>query len=158
MIGMFSKPAVSENSSRIDLRKADEIRIKTISSIKKLLGDRKDRSARNFELILRLGELYVERHDYIRDLEADAYSKLYSEWQMKAPDKRGSEPNLTYKVANAELSKAAMAFRRLVSEYPRHPRTDMALFALAKTLARLGDDNAESYFAQLVRCDSPTRG
>ena len=140
-----------ENSSRIDQRKADEIRVKTITSIKKLLADRKDKSARNFELILRLGELYVERHDYIRDLEADAYAKLYSEWQLKAPDKRGNEPVLTYKVANAELSKAAMSFRRLVSEYPRHPRTDMALFALAKTLARLGDDNAESYFAQLVK-------
>ena len=140
-----------ETSSRVDQRKADEVRLKTVSSIKKLLADRKDKSARNFELILRLGELYVERHDYIRDLEADAYAKLYSEWQAKNADRRGSEPNLTYKLANAELSKAALAFRRLVSEYPRHPRTDMALFALAKTLARLGDDNAESYFAQLVK-------
>ncbi|NBQ53960.1 MAG: hypothetical protein EBU49_10320, partial [Proteobacteria bacterium] len=52
-----------ETSSRVDQRKADEVRLKTIASIKKLLADRKDKSARNFELILRLGELYVERHD-----------------------------------------------------------------------------------------------
>ena len=138
-------------SSRADLRKADEIRVKTIASIKKLLGDRKDKSGRNFELILRLGELYVERHDYIRDLEAEAFSRAYADWQAKPEKTRGAEPRLTYKIANAELTKAAMAFRRLVSEYPRHPRTDSALFALAKALGRLGDDNAESYFNQLIK-------
>jgi TolA-binding protein/Tfp pilus assembly protein PilN len=138
-------------SSRVDLRKADEIRVKTIASIKKLLGDRKDKSGRNFELILRLGELYVERHDYIRDLEAEAFSRAYADWQAKPEKSRGAEPRLTYKIANAELTKAAMAFRRLVSEYPRHPRTDSALFALAKALGRLGDDNAESYFNQLIK-------
>lgn len=140
-----------EKATRADQKKADEIRLTTISSIKKLLGDHKDKSPRNFELILRLGELYVERHDYIRDLEADAYSRAYTEWQAKGADKRETEPKLTYKIATGELSKAAMAFRRLVSEYPRHPRTDAALFALAKTLGRLGDDNAEAYFTQLIK-------
>ena len=140
-----------ENTSRADLRKADEIRMKTLSSIKKLLGDRKDKSQRNFELILRLGELYVERHDYIRDLEADAHARLYTAWQAKPESSRGPQPELTYKLANAELTKAAIAFRRLVADYPRHPRTDAALFSLAKTLGRLGDDNAESYFNQLIK-------
>jgi TolA-binding protein len=139
------------DASSQDLKKADEIRVKTINSIKKLVSDQKTRSPRNFELLLRLGELHVERHDYIRDLEADAYSRAWKAWEAKPENQRGAEPKLTYRIANQELAKAANAFRRLVAEFPRHPRTDSALFALAKTLGRLNDDNAESYYNQLIK-------
>src|SRR5690348_12449570 len=60
--------------SAADQEKADKLRRKTIDSIKDLL-DSKKKSVRRFELLLRLGELYVERHDYLRDVELSKYEK-----------------------------------------------------------------------------------
>src|SRR4051812_25096620 len=54
-------------------KKADGLRLKTISSIQSLLQDKKIRPAQKFELELRMGELYAERHDYIRDQEMTSY-------------------------------------------------------------------------------------
>ena len=51
-----------------NVAKADALRRKSISSISSLLESRK-KSAGRFELQLRLGELFVERHDYLRDTE-----------------------------------------------------------------------------------------
>ena len=132
------------------LKKADHLRRKTIGSIQALLNDSK-KSARRFELHLRLGELYVERHDYLRDIEMRSYDQQYEAWEKLDQDKRGNEPQLSTANSTAELTKAANSFRRLVREFPRHPRTDSALFALAKTLARLGKSTSVNYYEQLVK-------
>jgi len=160
LTGKIAAPSVEEHAdyfapSRRDVslgdqKRADELRLKTIASIRKLLEEKNEKSGRHFELILRLGELYVERHDYIRDVEADTYMKAYTAWEAKPKDKRGKEPELTYKRSQGELTKAVNAFRKLVNEYPKHPRTDAALYSLAKTLGRMGNDNAVQYYRQLI--------
>jgi len=136
--------------SAADLKRADDLRLKSITSIKALLKSKKEKSGRHFELLLRLGELYVERHDYLRDLEHETFGKTWDSWSTTPKEKRGPEPKLLTKGSNAELQKAITSFRTLVADYSRHPRTDAALYSLGKSLARAGNDNALEYYKQLI--------
>lgn len=131
-----------------NLKKAEQLRVKTIDSIEKLLLGQK-RGQRKFELYLRLGELHAERHDYLRDLEMRQYDISYSQWEING--KKGREPKLSTKQSKAALFKSVNAFRKLVREYPRNPRTDAALYSLAKTLLRLDNENAVLYFNQILK-------
>jgi len=131
-----------------NLKKAEQLRLKTIDSIEKLLLGQK-RGQRKFELFLRLGELHAERHDYLRDLEMRQYDISYSQWEQNG--KKGREPKLSNKESKAALLKSVSAFRKLVREYPQNPRTDAALFSLAKTLLRLDNENAVLYFNQILK-------
>jgi outer membrane protein assembly factor BamD (BamD/ComL family) len=133
-----------------DLAKADKLRRKTIDSIKDLLENKK--GTRRFELLLRLGELYVERHDYMRDYEMATYVKAWDTWSKETDkSKKGPEPKVDFSGSQNELTKAANSFRQLVNEFPKHPRTDAALYSLAQTLARLGKDTAIEYYKQLIK-------
>jgi TolA-binding protein len=140
---------IASGVSEDDLHKADELRNKTIESIKALLQDKSVKGSRAFELHLRLGELYAERHDYLRDLELRKYEQTYQKWVDGG--KNGKEPKLSEKASKAELVKAANAFRTLVTKFPNHKRTAAALFSLGKTLSRLGNENAILYFTRLTR-------
>src|SRR5436190_21693836 len=62
-----------KNISPEDRRKANQLRLQTIASIKSLLKQKNVKGSRRFELLLRLGELYSELHDYIRDEENADY-------------------------------------------------------------------------------------
>ncbi|SMF46963.1 tetratricopeptide repeat protein [Pseudobacteriovorax antillogorgiicola] len=137
----------TKNAADEALQKADDLRLKTIESIKNLTKA-KMRDEQKFELFLRLGELYSERHDYIRELEIREYERKHDRW-MKT--KKGREPKLTYKRSKAMLYKAVEAFRKLIADYPRHPRSDAAMFSLAKTLLRLENDNSMLFFKQLIQ-------
>lgn len=131
------------------LREADSLRVQTIVSIQKLLGESSSNPNRKFELYLRLGEIYAERSEYLRDIEMKDYETSFDKWKKNG--KKGSEPQLSTKNSKAELLKSTEAFRRLVREFPKHPRTDAALYSLAKTLLLLENDNAILYFNQLIQ-------
>lgn len=137
-----------KNISEKDLLKADVLRVKTIRSVSDIL-DSKKKSSRRFELLLRLGELHVERHDYMRDIEILKYQKDWDQWNKDG--KKTPEPKLEKSRSENEMLSAVSAFRRLVSEFPNHPRTDAALYSLGKTLARMGKDTSVDYFNQLVQ-------
>jgi TolA-binding protein len=138
----------SDRSSVERAAAADQITMKTIDSINKLLKSKMS-DERSFELYLRLGELHSERHDYLREQEMAVWDTQYKTWQKS--DKKGKEPALSTKKSQAELLKAVSAFRLLVTKFPKHPRTDAALYSLAKTLARLGNENSVLYFNQLIK-------
>jgi TolA-binding protein len=129
---------------------ADKLRLKTINSIESLLKSKK-KSIRRFELLLRLGELHVERHDYLRHVEMEKYSKQYDAWEKTPKAKRGKEPQLDISSSKSAMTRGVNSFRKLVREYPKHRRTDAALFSLAKALARLGKSTAANYFKQLLK-------
>ncbi len=142
----------SENRQGIPperLREADQLRVQTITSIQKLIDQGNMNENRKFELYLRLGELHSERSEYLRDLEMKDYDDRFATWIKDG--KKGKDPTLSTKNSEAELLKSADSFRRLVREFPKHPRTDAALYALAKTLLLLENDNAALYFNQLVQ-------
>lgn len=143
----FSKQPKSNASASVQ-KKADNLRLRTITSISKLLNSKKINKYRKFELYLRLGETYAERHDYLRGLEIEDFTKRYDKWVRKG--EKGKAPVANYSKSRNELTKAANSFRKLVNQFPKHPRTDAALFALAKTLLRLGNDNAVNYYNRLI--------
>lgn len=147
MSSYFSENRVGVSPEK--LREADGLRVQTILSIQKLLGEPSMNASRKFELYLRLGEIYAERSEYLRDVEMREWETSFDKW--KTTGKKGSEPVLTTKNSKAELMKSTEAFRRLVREFPKHPRTDAALYALAKTLLLLDNDNAVLYFDQIVK-------
>ncbi len=133
--------------SKTDLQKADGLRLKTINSIKDLVSSKK-KSVRRFELLLRLGEIHVERHDYLRDLDTETYAKAFESWSKT---KKGTEPKPNFNRSEAELTNAANAFRQLVNEFPKHPRTDAALYSLARTLGRMNKETSVDYYKQLIK-------
>jgi cellulose synthase operon protein C len=129
---------------------ADALRVKTMSSINLLLQDKRN-SRQEFELSLRLGELHVERADYLRDLEIQSYVASFEAWDKADPKTRAKEaPKAVYKNSETSLYNAVQVFRVLVNKFATHPRTDAALFSLARTLGRLNDDNAVEYYKQLI--------
>ena len=140
----FSSP--KEDTTEEKLRMADELRVTTISSIQNLLKTTA-RKTNEFELYLRMGEIYLERHDYIRGLEVADFEKKHDAWSKT---QKGTEPKIDHSKSHAQLLDGANAFRRLVTKFPHHERTDAALFELGKTLGRLDNDNAELYFKQLI--------
>ena len=143
--------ATSRKGISVDAaRKADGLRIKTINSINTLLSDKKN-SKNEFELTLRLGELYVERADYIRDQEMADYVAAHDKWLVTDTATRSKNaPQANYKKSEASLYNAVQTFRKIAVKYPKHPRTDATLFSLARTLSRLNDDNASQYYKQLI--------
>ncbi len=130
-------------------KKADALRLKTIESIKGILADSKLDDFRKFELYLRLGELYVERHDFLRYVEIEDYNIAYEKWELGG--KKGPAPQLNNHSSRAHLLEAANTFRNLSTLYPKHPRLDSILFSLARNLSRLGNDNAVLYYDKLLK-------
>jgi TolA-binding protein len=137
------------------LKHADELSLKTIESINSLLDSPRLADAKKFELLLRLGETYIERHDYLRGREIEDFTAVYDGWQKSGAT--GKAPEINHSASRQEMTKGVNSFRKLVTEFPKHPRTDAALFALAETLSRLGNDNATMYYQQLLKTypDSP---
>jgi len=139
-----------KNVTPEDARQADILRVKTINSINALLGDKKN-SKNEFELTLRLGELYIERADYLRDLEIEDYVKAHDAWSKADVSKRAKTvPAPNYAKSEGSLYSAAQTFRRIATKFPKHPRSDAVLYSLARTLSRLDDDNAAQYYKQMI--------
>ena len=130
-------------------KKADAMRAKTISSIETLLRGKKLSPPKRFELFRRMGEIHIERHDYLREQEIADFHRRYDLWVDAG--QKGKEPVIDQTASRGELAKSANAFRKLVSEFPKHSRADYAVFTLAKTLSRLGNDNAVLYFNRFLR-------
>ena len=130
-------------------KKADQLRLKTISSIQKLLESKKISKFRKFELLLRLGETYAERHDYLRKVEVESFGKKFDAWESKGA--KGKAPQISHNASKNELTKAVNSFRTLVNKFSTHPRSDAALFALGQALTLLGNNNAPMYFKQLIK-------
>jgi tetratricopeptide (TPR) repeat protein len=132
-----------------ELTEAESLRSKTIASIHELLRNDRLAAARRFELYLRLGELFAERADFLRDFEIKDYESRYDKWQSGG--KTSEEPKLSHKKSFSELGKAADAYREIVRRYPQNARTDAALYSLAKILNRLDQDSNMGYFEQLIK-------
>ena len=148
----FAATPPAQKISPADLKMADDLRLKTIKSINAILSEKKKTKQQNeFELTLRLAELYAERYDYIRDIELDEYNRNFTTWQKIDAKKRGIEPKLTYKKSEGELQHAITFLRKLVAKFPKHPRSDAALYALGKAMSRVQDDNAIKYYEMLVK-------
>lgn len=145
----FYKESGSNGISQANLKKADQIRRKTIRSIDSILKSSNVSGFREFELLLRKGEILIERHDYIRDLEIQSFTKRYDAWEKAGA--KGNEPVASYSRSKSEMQKALAEYRKLVRKFRKEKRADKAIYALATTLARIGDDSCVLYFNQLFK-------
>jgi TolA-binding protein len=132
-------------------KQADVLRLKTIASIKTILDSKKN-NRQEFELLLRMGELYMERAEYLRDLEEERHAKAHERWEKEDIKTRAAKPPVpSFKESDSSLYNAAQSFRKLASKFPTHPRTDTVFYSLGNTLSRLNDDNAVTYYKQLIK-------
>ncbi len=132
--------------------KADELRVKTIKSIIELLKSAKEDS-RRFELKRRLGEQYIERHDYLRAVELDQFAKRYDRWTKGG--QKGKEPVADYTRSKKMLTTGIGVYRSLVKDYPRTTGIDLVVYELAKSMLLVDEEGGISYFKKLVT-DYPT--
>lgn len=133
---------------RIDARRANKLRTESITSITSLIKNKGLSSKRKFELFLRLGELYMERHDYIRGVELARFEKAWDKWNTR---KIGKEPRANYSVSKKSLDYSVSIFNSLIRSYPKHPRSDVVWYALGSAYARVQDSKAEAKFKYIVK-------
>jgi TolA-binding protein len=136
------------NVSAADAAEADALRSKTINQIKAITEAKGAKP--NFELMLRLGELYIEGADYKRSIEIANWTKEYDEWKASPTKNKSKPPKATYNESEAYLQSAVATFRKMSNTFASNPRVDAILFSLAGVLNRLNDDNAMLYYKQLV--------
>jgi len=135
-------------------QKADSIRVTTIKTVSNILKTSKPTGTKKFELTLRLAELLLERHDYLRETE---YAKFQANWDAwskeKQLDPNLSKPEPTPNNTNSklELSNGIAILRKLVTEFPNSPKTPKALYVLGQSMLLAGNDNAEEYLTRLVK-------
>jgi tetratricopeptide (TPR) repeat protein len=140
---------VNKTLSDEDLVKAHKLRGETISSIGILLKEKSLNANQRVELFIRLGELYIENHDFLRNQELKDFETKYDAW-ASVKDNKAPEPRPNFKESQTSLTKSAIAFKDLLGEYPNNPRNLQVTFTLAKTLARLGKTEAISYFEKFI--------
>lgn len=138
------KPAMSTVQAE---QQADALRLQTIATIQKMLSS-KMRDHQKFELYLRLGDLYSERHDYLRGVEIKSYEMSHDRWLKNK--KKSKEPILKHTKSKGELTKAANIFYKVVKDFPGHPRGDVAMFSLARTLQSLENEKYIDFYKKII--------
>lgn len=145
-------PSTSDSSE--NKQKADAIRVTTIKTVSNILKTSKPTGAKKLELTLRLAELLLERHDYLRETE---YAQFQANWDAWSKEKKLNtssskpEPKPNNVNSKLELSNAIAILRKLVTEFPNNPKTPKALYVLGQSMLLAGNDNAEEYLTRLVK-------
>ena len=129
--------------------RADSLRVKALASMRNMLKTQKGMNDnRKYELLLRSGEIHLERHDYLREVEIETYTQKWDNWEKA---KKGSPPKPSYAGSKKQIDNAIAIFKTLVKQYPKHPRTDSALYALGSALARMDNPECVNYFQKLLK-------
>lgn len=155
--GFFSAPGqiefseyVISNDSNDNARKsetAEKLRTATIASITKLIKQ-PGRQQQRVELLMRLSELYAERYSYYLQSELSTYEAAHERWEKGL--KKGPEPVFNQKRSLSALGSATEILRKLVNQYPNHPKTPEALYQLGFMLTELKSESAVLYFKRLI--------
>ena len=144
-----------------ELANADKIRQQSIATTYSLLNDKTINKDEKFELYLRLGQIHLERHDYLKHMELKSYYDKYDtyEKQVKLLKSRGyiqqskklKEPVYLQTGSRNELKKAVKALTYAVRNYPQERRIDIALYTLGQTKLLLGQEDGHRYHQRLMR-------
>jgi TolA-binding protein len=134
--------------------KADAIRVTTIKTISNILRTSKPTGNKKFELTLRLSELLLERHDYLREIEYSKFQKSWNAWNVqktKNPQATLAEPHPDNTISKGELKNGIAILRKLVNDFPASPKTPKALYVLGQSMLLSNNDNAEEFLTRLVK-------
>jgi len=148
--GYFSSVKLDEKAEA--KLKADGLRITTIKTISDILRTSKPKGERKFELTLRLAEMLLERHDYLRELEYEKFQKTWDLWsKTHSPDDQKQQPTPNNNESKKELQNAIAVLRSVVTEFPNNPKTSTALYVLGQSLLLNNNDMAETYLLRLTK-------
>jgi TolA-binding protein len=96
----------------------------------------------------------LERHDYLREVEYGKFQASWDAWNKEKqliPNFSKPEPKPNNTNSKLELSNGIAILRKLVTEFPTHPKTPKALYVLGQSMLLAGNDNAEEYLTRLVK-------
>jgi TolA-binding protein len=152
---------VKFDSSDRDLATADKIRVQGIKSTYDLIKDKTINQSEKFELYLRLGQLHLERHDFLKHVEIKSFHSKYDKFIAKqnAYKRKGyktklknlKEPKLLQTGSKNELKKSIKALSHAIKRYPKERRLDIALFTLGQTKLLIKENDGHKYLLKLVR-------
>ena len=129
-----------EQSYRDLLRRDHERKLK-IAAMESLLPSAEKN--KKLELYLQLADAHRERHDFLYQQAINRYL-LALDGKIATPD--GAQPVLHQDEAGAELLQSADCLRNIEREFPNHEKSREVLLALARTLGRVGNENATYYY------------
>jgi cellulose synthase operon protein C len=144
-----------------ELANADSIRRQSIRTTYSLLNDKTVTKDEKFELYLRLGQIHLERHDYLKHMELKSYYDKFDKYDKQVTllkskgyvqqAKKLKEPVYLQAGSKSELKKSVKALTYAVSNYPKERRIDIALYTLGQTKLLLGQDEGHKYHQRLMR-------
>jgi len=153
--GRFEPPGLYEFSTFVSQSEKNQgrdeeletLRVSTIASIEKILKQPTNASQR-VDLLLRLSELYSERHKYFLQKEMSAYELAHDKWMKN--NRLGAEPQFVQVQSLQSVNMATQILRSVVNQYPNHPRTQDALYHLGFLLTEMKSESASLFFQRLI--------
>ncbi len=155
----FTKPDIETKRSPYQMRSqrqvdqgdaaaASKLRTKSIQSIHSLLKTTQDRS-RRYELLRRLGELYVEHYEYTANEEANAADAAFVKWEKQG--RKGAAPKLKTAKSDKAAQRAVETYSLIAQHYPNYPDADIVHYELGKMLVVRGDQAGVKHLERLLK-------
>lgn len=152
---------VDFGSSDKEMYEADKIRVESLKGTYSLLKDKSIANSEKFELYLRLGQIHLERHDFLKhielkefDVKSQSYQKTYNDLMSKNMKSKAAalkEPKVSHKRSKIELSNAEKALGKAIKTFPKEPRLDIALFTYGQIKLLMKDKSGHKYLERLVK-------
>lgn len=136
-------------STRMDM--ANQKREEAIAQLKQLLPRFDEKSPEKPDLYFQLAEYHWEQFRYLYGKEERDFETRLAEWQGQPEGKRGPEPKRDHREAEKVRSETLRLYELILKQYPKYPRGDEVLFALAFNLQETGKaDTAVKHYEELL--------
>ncbi|MFM8269039.1 MAG: tetratricopeptide repeat protein [Pseudomonadota bacterium] len=105
-------------------------------------------------VLLQLGQLYVEKYMEFSYRESQVYNQQYSDYEQAQAEgkKGGAAPQLDNSRSSAYLKDALRVFYQLEKEYPKHPKIDEVIYFIGFVeMEAKNDKKGVKYLERLVK-------
>jgi cellulose synthase operon protein C len=131
-----------------DAAKAHKLRVKAIDSILKVLKTTSEPN-RQYELLRRLGELYVEQAEFRLGREIADFEKAYAKWEKGGS--KGKAPVADYKRSTGSIKSGIAVYETIIAKFPKNSAVDVSYYEVGKLLLRLDDKKGVTYLTRLAK-------
>lgn len=128
-------------------QQANELRLKAIGVINEQLKATKEQG-RRYELLKRLGELYVEQFEYDQNIELDQFEAKFAAWEKGG--RKGPMPVATYPKSQKDLANGIGVYQLLAKNYSQYPDMDTVYYELGKMQMSKDDPACLTQFNTVV--------
>ena len=123
----------------------------TLSSIKKLLNQKKISPATRAGLMLRLAQLFNEKALSERQKEVSNFRKIYDKWLDSENPVDGEKPEADLSTSQTYSRKAIQAYRDLFNEFPKFNNDPQLIYNMANMQLVTSSPNASLYFEKIIK-------